>query len=54
MSLQAIYNAGTDEQKKRGVFVAVDRRTDIKVAMTAEENAMLERLLIEGVYVKGA
>lgn len=54
MSLQAIYNAGTDAQKKRGVFVAVDRRTDIKVAMTAEENAMLERLLIEGVYVKGA
>lgn len=54
MSLQAIYDAGTDAQKTRGVFVAVDRRTDIKVAMTAEENAMLERLLIEGVYVKGA
>lgn len=54
MTLQAIYDAGTDAQKTRGVFVAVDRRTDIKVAMTAEENAMLERLLIEGVYVKGA
>lgn len=32
-------------------FVAVDRRTDINIAMTSEENAMLERMLTEGVYV---
>lgn len=34
-----------------GKFVQVDRRTDIKIGMTSEENAMLERLLTEGVYV---
>lgn len=32
-------------------FVAIDRRTDIKIAMTSEENAMLESLLVEGVYI---
>jgi hypothetical protein len=32
-------------------FVAVDRRTDIQIAMTSEENAMLERLLTEGIYI---
>lgn len=32
-------------------FVAVDRRTDISTAMTSEENAMLEQLLTEGVYI---
>ena len=32
-------------------FVAVDRRTDINIAMTSEENAMLEQLLTEGVYI---
>lgn len=34
-----------------GHFVAVDRRTDLKFAMTGEENAMLEQLLTEGVYI---
>lgn len=34
-----------------GNFVQVDRRTDIKISATSEENAMLERLLTEGVYV---
>lgn len=32
-------------------FVQVDRRADIKIAMTSEENAMLESLLTEGVFV---
>lgn len=32
-------------------FVAVDRRTDINIAMTKEENAVLEELLKEGVYI---
>lgn len=35
----------------KGNFVQVDRRTDIKISATSEENAMLERLLTEGVYV---
>ena len=34
-----------------GKFVQVDRRTDIKIAATSEENALLEQLLMEGVYV---
>lgn len=34
-----------------GNFVQVDRRTDIKISATSEENAMLEKLLTEGVYV---
>lgn len=34
-----------------GHFVAMDRRTDFKFAMTGEENAMLEQLLTEGVYI---
>lgn len=32
-------------------FVAVDRRSDIKIAMTSEENALLEQLLTQGVYI---
>lgn len=32
-------------------FVAVDRRADIKVGMTSEENKLLEQLLTEGVYI---
>lgn len=32
-------------------FVQVDMRTDLKIASTSEENAMLERMLTEGVYV---
>lgn len=32
-------------------FVQVDRRADIKIAMTSEENALLEQLLTTGVYV---
>lgn len=32
-------------------FVQVERRTDIQIAMTAEENRMLEELLTTGVYV---
>lgn len=32
-------------------FVAVDARTDIKIAMTSEENAMLEQLLTQGIYI---
>lgn len=51
MTLQALYNAASSTQKNRGVFVAVDRRTDIQIAMTSEENAMLERLLTEGIYI---
>lgn len=34
-----------------GSFVAIDARTDIKVAMTADENKMLEELLTKGVYI---
>lgn len=34
-----------------GNFVQVDRRTDIQIAATSEENALLEQLLLEGVYV---
>lgn len=34
-----------------GKFVQVDARTDIQIAGTSEENAMLERMLMEGVYV---
>ena len=34
-----------------GSFVQVDKRTDIKIAMTSQENAMLEQLLTEGVYI---
>lgn len=32
-------------------FVAVDARTDINIAMTSEENAMLEQLLTQGIYI---
>ena len=34
-----------------GTFVQMDRRTDINIAMTSEENRMLEQLLLTGVYV---
>lgn len=34
-----------------GKFVQVDMRTDLQIATTSEENAMLERMLTEGVYV---
>lgn len=34
-----------------GTFVQVDARTDLKIAMTSEENAMLEQLLTQGVYI---
>ena len=34
-----------------GDYVQVDRRTDLKVAMTSDENAELERLLVGGVYI---
>ena len=32
-------------------FVQIDRRTDIQIAMTAEENRMLESLLTTGVFI---
>ena len=35
----------------KGSFVAIDARTDIKFAMTADENKMLEELLTKGVYI---
>lgn len=34
-----------------GDYVQVDRRTDLKVAMTSDENAELEKLLVGGVYI---
>lgn len=34
-----------------GKFVQVDLRTDLQIAATGEENAALEKLLTEGVYV---
>ena len=34
-----------------GDYVQVDRRTDLKIAMTSDENAELERLLVGGVYI---
>ena len=34
-----------------GDYVQVDRRTDLKIAMTGDENAELEQLLINGVYI---
>ena len=34
-----------------GDFVQIDKRSDLKIAMTSEENAELERLLTEGVYI---
>lgn len=34
-----------------GSFVQVERRTDIKIGMTAEENRMLEELLTTGIYI---
>lgn len=34
-----------------GSFVQIDARTDLKIAMTSEENAMLEELLTRGVYI---
>lgn len=34
-----------------GSFVAMDKRTDIQFAMTADENRMLEDLLTKGVYI---
>lgn len=34
-----------------GGFVQIDARSDIKIAMTSEENALLEQLLTTGVYV---
>ena len=34
-----------------GDYIQVDKRTDLKIAMTTEENAELERLLTGGVYI---
>ena len=34
-----------------GDYVQVDRRTDLKIAMTSDENAELEKLLVGGVYI---
>ncbi|MBO7253283.1 MAG: hypothetical protein J6V25_11740 [Oscillospiraceae bacterium] len=34
-----------------GDYVQVDRRTDLKVAMTSDENAELEKLMVGGVYI---
>lgn len=34
-----------------GDYVQVDKRTDLKIAMTSDENAELERLLTGGVYI---
>ena len=34
-----------------GSFVQVDKRSDIKIAMTSDENKMLEELLIQGIYI---
>ena len=36
---------------KSGDYIQVDKRTDLKIAMTSEENRMLEELLTNGVYV---
>lgn len=38
-------------KEKGGGFVKVDLRTDIQVAMTEEENEMLEDLLTDGIYL---
>jgi hypothetical protein len=35
----------------KGSFVQVDKRSDIKIAMTSAENQMLEQLLTSGVYI---
>lgn len=35
----------------KGSFVQVDKRSDIKIAMTSAENQMLEQLLTTGVYI---
>ena len=34
-----------------GSFIQVDGRTDLKIAMTADENKMLEEMLTKGVYI---
>lgn len=34
-----------------GDYVQVDRRTDLKIAMTSDENKELENLLVNGVYI---
>lgn len=43
--------AVSDKSMLGGGFVQVDARSDIKIAMTSEENALLESLLTTGVYV---
>lgn len=36
---------------KSGDYIQVDKRTDLKIAMTSDENAELEKLLTGGVYI---
>lgn len=36
---------------KDGHFVQIERRTDLKIAATSEENRMLEELLTSGIYI---
>ena len=41
----------TLDKFKSGDYIQVDKRTDLKIAMTSDENAELERLLTGGVYI---
>lgn len=41
----------TLDKFSNGDYVQVDRRTDLKIAMTSDENAELEKLLVGGVYI---
>lgn len=45
------YKRLSDKVFKDGHFVQIEQRTDIKIAGTSEENAMLEQLLTSGVYI---
>lgn len=41
----------SDKVFKDGHFVQIEKRTDLKIAATSEENRMLEQLLTSGVYI---
>lgn len=45
------YKRLSDSVFKDGHFVQIERRTDLKIAATSEENRMLEELLTSGVYL---
>lgn len=45
------YKRLSDSVFKDGHFVQIERRTDLKIAATSEENRMLEELLTSGVYI---